>query len=98
MTCLFGKPITKQCASLSSQIETIQDDLLRFSQFVSQLSELTDEELAVFEITDELQTIHNCLNRFEVHCLAIQIATYEEEFASPVLSGTPNSSQISRSV
>lgn len=84
MTCLLGKPITKECASLSSQVETIQDDLLRFSQFVSQLALLTDEELTAIDISDELQTIHNCLNRFEAHCLAIQIVAHEDEFSAPV--------------
>lgn len=84
MNCLLGKPIIKQYTSLSSQVETIQDDLLRFSQFVSQLSELTDEELAAFDISDELQTIHHCLNRFETHSLAIQIAAHEDEFSAPV--------------
>ncbi|MBA4376955.1 MAG: hypothetical protein C0401_12400 [Anaerolinea sp.] len=84
MTCLLGKSITKQRESLSAQLETIQEDIVRLSRFVSQLSGLTDEELAVFEITDQLQTIHRCLNRFEARCLAIQIAVYEDEFAAPV--------------
>jgi hypothetical protein len=84
MTCLLGKPITKEYASLSSQVETIQDDLLRFSQFVSQLTLLTDEELATIDIFDELQTIHHCLNRFETHSLANQIGAHEDEFSAPV--------------
>jgi hypothetical protein len=82
MTCLLGKPNTKVRASLSSQVETIQDDLIQFSQFVSQLSGITDEELAVFDISEELQTIHHCLKRFEAHCLAIQIATYEDKISA----------------
>jgi len=84
MTCLHGKPIAKQRASLSAQLETIHQDLVRLSQFVTQLSELSNEELAVLEISDQLQTIHRCLNRFATRCLTIQIATYEDEFTAPI--------------
>ena len=46
MNCLLTKPITKQHTSLSTRLETIQEDLVRLSGFVSQLSGLTDEQLA----------------------------------------------------
>jgi hypothetical protein len=85
MPCLLGKPITKQHVSLSVQLETIQEDILRLSRFVAQLSGLSDEVLAVFEISDQLQTIHHCLKRFEAHCLAIQVAPFENEFADPFI-------------
>ena len=56
MNCLLTKPITKQHTSLSTQLETIQEDLVRLSGFVSQLSGLTDEQLAACEITDQLDS------------------------------------------
>lgn len=84
MICLPVQPITKQPAGLSTQLESIQEKLVRLSGFVTQLSGFSDEELAAFEISDQLQTIHRCLNRFEARCLAIQIAAYEDEFAALV--------------
>ena len=84
MACLLTKPITKQYTSLSIQLETIREDLIRLSGFVSQLSGLTDEQLAACEITDQLDSIHCCLSRFETRCMAIQVAAYEDEFAAPV--------------
>jgi len=84
MACLRTKPITKQHTTLSTWLETIQEDLVRLSGFISQLSGLTDEQLAAFDITDQLDSIHRCLNRFETRCMAIQIAAYEDEFAALV--------------
>lgn len=84
MNCLLSKPITKQHTSLSTRLETIQEDLVRLSGFVSQLSGLTDEQLAACEITDQLDSIHRCLSRFEARCLSMQISAYEDEFAAPV--------------
>ena len=83
MNCLLTKPITKQHTSLSTRLETIQEDLVRLSGFIHQLSGLTDEQLAAFDITDQLDSIHHCLNRFEARCMAIQVAAYEDEFAVP---------------
>ena len=48
MTCLHGKLVTKQRANLSTQLDTIQEDLVSLSRFVNQLSGLTDEVLATF--------------------------------------------------
>ena len=84
MTCFHGNHTTKQNRSLSGKFETIQADLRRLSAFANQLSGLSDEQLATFEITDQLEAIHRCLNRFEARCLAIQFAAYEDEFAAPV--------------
>lgn len=84
MACLITKPISKQHTRLSTQLETIQSDLSRLSWFISQLSGLPDNELAAVEISDQLQTIHNCLNRFEARCMAIQITAYEDESDAPV--------------
>jgi PAS domain-containing protein len=84
MTCLYEKPTTKQRTNLVLQLETIQGDLLRLSQFVNQLSGLSDEELEGLEIMDHFETIHHCLNRFEARCLSIQVTAYENEFVVPV--------------
>jgi hypothetical protein len=88
MKCLLTKPITKQYTSFSTQIETIREDLVRLSGYVSQLSGFTDEQLAVLEITDQLDEIHHCLSRFESRFMAIQITAYEDEFAASVVDGS----------
>lgn len=84
MICLIEEPIGKQRTRLSAQIENIQEDLERLSHIITQLSEITDEELLDFEISDHLQTIHHCLNRFETRCLEIQGLAYQDEFELPV--------------
>ena len=84
MNCLLPKTITNQHTSLSSQLETIQEDLVRLSGFISQLWGLTEEQLAACEISEQLDSIHRCLNRFEARCLTIQVAAYEDEFPAPV--------------
>ena len=88
MTCLHGKLVTKQRANLSTQLDTIQEDLVRLPRFVIQVSGLTDEDLAAFEISDPLQSIHHYSNRFGARCLASQIATNEDVFAAPVDEGS----------
>jgi len=81
MACLRTKPITKQHTTLSTRLETIQEDLVRLSGFLPQLSGLTEEQLSAFDITDQLDSIHRCLNRFEAHCMALQVTAFEDEFA-----------------
>jgi hypothetical protein len=88
MTCLTGKLMTKLNPSLSSQLETLQEDLIRLSRFVTQLSDLTDEELAAYDLSDQMQTIHQCIKHFETRCLAIQIATYKDEYIPPDTEGS----------
>ena len=85
MTSYLNKLISNQNRRLTGQLETLQEDLLRLSGFVTQLAGLSDEELAAYEISDQLDSIHRCLNRFETRCLAIQIAAYENEFADPFI-------------
>ena len=85
MNCLLTKPITKQDTSLITQLVILQEDLARLSGFVTQLWGLTGEQLEAFEITDQCDAIHRALNRFEVSCLAFQIAACEDEFAAPVI-------------
>ena len=93
-TCLLTKSITRQPSKLSSQLETIQEDLARLSGLVFHLTNLTDEELATLDISDQLDAIHRCLNRFETRCLEIKIASYEDEFAEPDSEETESTSQI----
>lgn len=87
-TCLLTKPITKHHTKLSKQLETIQEDLSRLSWFVYQLSDLTGEQLETLDIAVQLDAIHRCLTRFETYCMAIKIATYEDDFAAPVVGET----------
>ncbi|OJX44784.1 MAG: hypothetical protein BGO78_07200 [Chloroflexi bacterium 44-23] len=83
-TCLLAKPRIKQPIRLTSQLNTIQEDIARLSGFILQLSDFSDEQLEAFDIADQLDSIHRCLNCFEVRCIAIQAATYEDDFAAPV--------------
>jgi hypothetical protein len=81
MTCQIHKYPNRR---LSGQLETLQEDLQRLSELMPQLAGLPDEEVAAFEISDQFQNIHRCLNRFEARCVAIQITAYEDEYAAPV--------------
>ena len=67
------------------QVETLQEDLQRISGLVAQLIELSDEELAILEISDHLDAIHRSLNRFEARCLTLHVATHENEFPDPFM-------------
>ena len=101
MTYLLEKKNIKQFSNLSTTLETIQDDLMRSSQFVTQLSGLTDEQLAACDITDQLDSIHRCLSRFEARCMTIQLVTYVDEFSQPVNEETyevafPDKQQLDR--
>lgn len=81
---LLTKPDRPNRTRLVSQLENIQDDLVRLSGYVSQLSDLPNEELETLDISDQLTSIHHCLKRFETHCAAIKIASFHDEFAEPV--------------
>ncbi len=84
-TSLLTKLITTQHTRLASQLKTIQDDLVRLSGYVSQLSDLPNEQLENLDLSDQLTSIHRCLKRFEAHCAAIKIAPLNDEFAEPVM-------------
>jgi len=86
MTCALDKHTQKQNLRLAEQVVTLQEDLSRLSGIVTQLAELSDEGLAAFDIADQLDSIHRCLNRFETRCLSIQIAAYDNEFAEPFMN------------
>jgi flagellin-like hook-associated protein FlgL len=83
-TCLLTNPRIKQPICLTSQLNTIQEDIARLSGFILQLSDFSDEQLEALGIADQLDSIHRCLNRFEARCMAIQVAAYEDEFVAPV--------------
>ena len=83
-TNLLTKTMKTQRSKLVSQLENIQNDLVRLSGCVSQLSDLPNEQLETLDISDQLTSIHHCLKRFETHCAAIKIASFFDEFAEPV--------------
>ena len=85
MTCYLDKHTQKQNRRLYDQVVTLQEDLSRLSEIVTYLAVLSDEASAAFDISDQLDSIHNCLNRFEARCLAIQVAVYENEFVEPYI-------------
>lgn len=85
MTCYLDKHTQKQNRRLYDQVVTLQEDLSRLSEIVTYLSGLSDEASAAFDISDQLDSIHHCLNRFETRCLAIQVAAYENEFVEPYI-------------
>jgi len=82
---LLKKPDRPHRTRLVSQLENIQDDLVRLSGYVSQLSDLPNEQLETMDISDQLTSIHLCLKRFETHCAAIKFASFNDEFAEPVI-------------
>lgn len=84
-TNLLTKTMKTQRTRLVSQLENIQNDLVRLSGYVSQLSDLPNEQLETLDISDQLTSIHHCLKRFETHCAAIKIASFNDEFAEPVM-------------
>ena len=85
MICNLDKHTQKQNRRLYDQVVTLQEDLSRLSEIVTYLAGLSDEASAAFDISDQLDSIHHCLNRFETRCLAIQVAAYENEFVEPYI-------------
>ena len=83
MTCRLDKHTQKQSRKPINQLVTLQEDLTRLSETVTCLTGLSDEMLAAFDISDQLDSIHRCLNRFETRCLAIKITSFENEFVKP---------------
>jgi hypothetical protein len=95
MVDMLEKPKTKMYLKPATQLEKIQDDLLRFSRLITQLSGLEDDELAKLRLSDQLEAIHINISCFEMRCRAIQINVDEEEFSvieneelfQPVITG-----------
>jgi hypothetical protein len=79
MTCYLENHAKKQNHRLAGQVVTLQEDLSRLSSIVTHLARLSDEALSAFDISDQLDSIHRCLNRFEARCIAIQATAYENE-------------------
>jgi hypothetical protein len=84
-TNLMTSLIRSQHTSPNSQVENIQEDLVRLSGYVSQLSDLSNEELETLDISDQLASIHHCLKRFETLCVAIKNISTNDEFAESVM-------------
>ena len=80
-TCFLTKSVKTQNIKLVSQLDTIQDDLTRLFGYVSQLSDLSLEQLETLDIEDQVDEIHNSLRRFEARCMANRVMTNEDEFA-----------------
>jgi len=80
-TCFLTKSVKTRNTRLVSQLETIQDDLTRLFGYVSQLSDLSIEQLETLDIEDQVDEIHNSLRRFEARFMANRVMTYEDEFA-----------------
>lgn len=80
-TCLLSKSEKPQNTRLIAQLETIQEDLPRLFGYVSQLSDLSLEQLETLDIEDQVDEIHSSLRRFEARCMANRVMTNEDEFA-----------------
>lgn len=80
-TCLLTKSVKSQNTRLVSQLETIQEDLTRLFGYVSQLSDLSLEQLETLDIEDQVDEIHSSLRRFEDRCMVNRVMTNEDEFA-----------------
>ena len=80
-TCFLTKSVKTQNTRLVSQLDTIQDDLTRLFGYVSQLLDLSLEQLETLDIDDQVDEIHSSLRRFEARCMANKVMTNEDEFA-----------------
>ena len=80
-TCFLTKSVKTQNTRLVSQLDTIQDDLTRLFGYVSQLLDLSLEQLETLDIEDQVDEIHGSLRRFEARCMANRVMTNEDEFA-----------------
>ena len=80
-TCLLTKSVKTQNTRLVSQLDTIQEDLTRLFGYVSQLLDLSLEQLETLDIEDQVDEIHSNLRRFEARCMANRVMTNEDEFA-----------------
>ncbi|MGV7975327.1 MAG: hypothetical protein AB2L16_00330 [Anaerolineaceae bacterium] len=80
-TCLLTKSVKPQNTRLVSQLETIQEDLTRIFEYVSQLSNLSLEQLETLEIEDQVDEIHSSLRRFESRFMSNRVLTNDDEFA-----------------
>ena len=79
-TCFLTKSVKTQNTRLVSQLDTIHDDLTRLFGYVSQLSDLSIEQLETLDIEDQVDEIHGSLRRFEARCMANRVMTNEDEF------------------
>jgi len=79
------KPNKTQCTRLVYQLENIQEDLMRLSGYVSELSDLPNEQLETLDLSDQLTAIRRSLKRFETHLTAIKIGSTNDEYADPVM-------------
>lgn len=84
MNYFLDKNTQKHKPKLCLQLETIQDDLLRLSALVNQISELSENELTRCDILDQLEEIHLWVSRFEASCRMIQAAGYEDDFTDDI--------------
>lgn len=80
-TSLQTKSVKIQNTSLVSKLETIQEDLTHLFGYVSQLSDLSIEQLETLDIEDQVDEIHNSLKRFEARCMANRVLTNDDKFA-----------------
>jgi hypothetical protein len=81
MSVMPEKSNTKMYVKPTTQLENIQDDLLRFSRLITQLSGLEDDGLAARRLSDQIEAIHISIRSFETRCQAIHINVDEENFS-----------------
>lgn len=79
------KPNKTQRTRLVFQLENIQEDLMRLSGYISELSDLPNEQLEALDLSDQLTSIRRSLKCFETHLAAIKIGLTNGEFADPVM-------------
>lgn len=87
-TCIPQNTFAKKPHKLSVKLESIQDELARFSEIAYQLSTLSDEQLAEIDVSKELDTIKRDLHQFEVRCLSFKEAFSTNGFSSSITEET----------
>lgn len=84
MNYFKDKNTKKQKPNLCLQLGIIQDDLLRLSALVNQLSEFSEKVLTGFDISDQLEEIHLWVSRFEASCRMIHAVDYEDDLTEGI--------------
>jgi hypothetical protein len=80
MTSLRSTLISKPKFSLSSQIEDLQEDILRFSRILTQLSEIPHQDLVRLSISEQLAGLRRSLKSIEDRCIPILGINVDEPF------------------
>ena len=79
MIATLDYPRKKSGRLLASQIETVQEDLVRLSGVFMQLMDLPMDILRDLDLSGEVDSLHRSLIRFENHCATLSVISKVEQ-------------------